>query len=137
MPKCRVRLKIISKRERFSHNSWTHNDSIYIKGKRDTNYIFLHPLDAAANNIADGDPVEVSTKHGAIIVPAAITEDMMPGAAALPHGWGHQQADGLSIASTTRGANVNILASDGPRSLEPISGMSPLNGIVVAIRSAL
>lgn len=133
----RGRLKIVSKRERFSHNTWTHNDATFVKGKHGSNYIYLHPDDAAAHQVKEGDMVEVSNALGAIIVPAAITDDMMPGAAALPHGWGHGEAEGLSVARTTGGANVNILASDGPDSLEPISGMSPMNGIVVDIKVAV
>lgn len=132
----RQRLKIISKRERYSHNSWTHNDASYIKGRYHTNYIYLHPDDAAAHDINEGDRVRVANGLGEIVLPAVVTEDMMPGAAALPHGWGHQQADGLTVANKTGGANVNILASDGPDSLEPISGMSPMNGIVVDISLA-
>jgi len=42
---------------------------------------------------------------------------------------------GLTIARDTQGANVNILASDGPDSIAPISGMSQLNGIAVEIRA--
>jgi hypothetical protein len=63
----------------------------------------------------------------------AITDDMMPGAVSLCHGWGHQQVAGLSIARRTEGANVNILATDGLDSLEPVSGMSQLNGIPVEV----
>jgi hypothetical protein len=51
----------------------------------------------------------------------------------LPHGWGHQAADGLSVASTTSGANVNLLAADGPAELEYFSGMAKLNGIWVEV----
>ena len=59
---------------------------------------------------------------------------MMVGAVALPHGWGHQEADGLSVASKTTGVNVNLLASDGPENLEYFSGMAKLNGIWVEVR---
>jgi hypothetical protein len=55
---------------------------------------------------------------------------------ALPHGWGHQKADGLSVASKTLGANANILAPDGPDSIEPISGMAHFNGIPVRVTAA-
>jgi formate dehydrogenase len=58
---------------------------------------------------------------------------MMVGAVALPHGWGHQDADGLSVASKTNGANVNLLAADGPEQLEYFSGMAQLNGILVDV----
>jgi len=53
-------------------------------------------------------------------------DDLMPGVVALPHGWGHQHARGLSVASRTRGVNVNLLAADGPDRIERISGMAHL-----------
>jgi anaerobic selenocysteine-containing dehydrogenase len=66
-------------------------------------------------------------------VPVALSADLMPGAVALPHGWGHQAATGLSVASRTRGVNANILAADGPDAIEPLSGMAQFNGILVRI----
>ena len=74
--------------------------------------------------------------QGEVRVQLAVTDDMMPGAVALCHGWGHQQAEGLRVASRTEGCNVNVLARDGPGSLEPISGMAQLNGIVVEVRAS-
>jgi hypothetical protein len=66
-------------------------------------------------------------------VPVQLTDEMMVGAVALPHGWGHQAADGLSVASKTTGANANLLAADGPDALEYFSGMAKLNGIWVEV----
>ena len=54
----------------------------------------------------------------------------------VPHGWGHQRARGLSVASRLSGANVNLLAADGPDSVEPLSGMANLTGILVDVRAA-
>jgi formate dehydrogenase len=62
--------------------------------------------------------------------------DLMPGTVALPHGWGHQHATGLHVASRTAGVNVNLLAADGPSRLEGISGMAHLTGFVVDVRPA-
>ena len=76
---------------------------------------------------------EAVAAAGALEVPVAISADLMPGAVALPHGWGHQAATGLSVASQTRGVNANILAADGPDAIEPLSGMAQFNGIVVRI----
>jgi formate dehydrogenase len=45
-------------------------------------------------------------------------------------------AKGLSVASRTRGVNVNILAADGPERLERLSGMAHLTGIPVDVRRA-
>jgi anaerobic selenocysteine-containing dehydrogenase len=130
------RLKLISRRERFTHNSWAHNDPAFIKGARSTNYLYLHPDDARGRGIADGQMVRVTSATGAVELPASLTDDMMPGSVALPHGWGHRGADGLSVASTTTGANVNELAADGPDAVEPISGMAQLTGILVDVAPA-
>jgi hypothetical protein len=63
-------------------------------------------------------------------------KELMPGTVSVPHGWGHQRARGLSVASGLAGANVNILASDGPHNVEKLSGMSHLSGIPVTVQCA-
>jgi anaerobic selenocysteine-containing dehydrogenase len=127
------KLKLISKRERYSHNSWTHNHADFVQGKYDRNYLNISTTDARDRNLETGQWVRLANAQGAIRVQLAVTDDMMPGAVALSHGWGHQQMDRLSVASKTAGSNVNVLARDGLDSLEPISGMSQLNGILVEI----
>lgn len=132
----RKRLKLVSKREPLSHNSWMHNVEHFVRGKRATNYVYMHPADAEAAGLRDGDMATVSNAVGSLTLPVAVTDDMMPGAVALPHGWGHQEATGLRVASATRGQNVNLLSHTGPDALEALSGMAQLNGIVVDIVSA-
>jgi anaerobic selenocysteine-containing dehydrogenase len=127
------RLKLITRRERFTHNSWAHNDPAFIKGTRSTNYLYVHPDDAHGIGIANGAMVRVRSASGEVCLPVSVTSDMMPGSVALPHGWGHRQADGLTVASTTTGVNANILAADGPDAIEPISGMAHFNGILVSV----
>ncbi len=129
-----TQLKLISKRERFSHNSWAHNLAGFVKGDRNTNYLYIHSEDASRLSLREGELAEVSANDRAIRVPVKIDDDFMPGTVSVPHGWGHQEADGLTIAKTTQGANVNIIARDGPDSVEPVSGMSQFNGIPVEIR---
>ncbi len=48
-----------------------------------------------------------------------ITDEVMPGVVALPHGW--------------PGAKGNVLASAPPDDLEPYAGMPLLNGIPVRV----
>jgi hypothetical protein len=69
-------------------------------------------------------------------IPVQWLPDLQPGTVALPHGWGHQAAPGLSVASKTSGVNVNLLAADGPDAVEPVSGMAHLTGILVEVRPA-
>jgi anaerobic selenocysteine-containing dehydrogenase len=132
----RKRLKLVSKREPLSHNSWMHNVEHFVRGKHDTNYVYMHPDDASAAGLGDGDMATVSNAAGRLTLPVAVTDDMMPGAVALPHGWGHQEAPGLRVASATRGQNVNLLSHTGPEALEPLSGMAQLSGIVVDVGAA-
>lgn len=123
--------RLITRRERFSHNSWAHNDEAFVKGKRNTNYLYIHPDDAASLGAADGATLKVASPAGCVTIPISTTTDMMRGTVALPHGWGHESAPGLSVASKNAGVNANILASDGPDSIEPLSGMAQFNGITV------
>lgn len=128
---------LITKRERFSHNSWSHNHEKYITKDRQTNYLYMHPADAAEKNIKDLDSVKVSSVAGSVVLPIKLDDDMMPRSVALPHGWGHGDAKGLSIAQHAAGVNVNILAADGPDHMEPLSGMAQFNGIPVEIQKVL
>lgn len=130
------RLKLITKRAVTTHNSWTHNLDDFVAGDRGTNYLYLHPDDAARLALKEGDLADVRTEVASVRVPVRLTADLMPGTVALPHGWGHQHS-GLSIARETRGVNVNLLAHDGPQRLEAVSGMAHLTGFNVDVRPAV
>ena len=129
-------LKLITRRAVETHNSWTHNHPAFIQGNRGTNLLYMHPTDAADRGLRDGDLVDVQSATATVRLPLALLDDLRPGAVALPHGWGHQHARGLSVAAATRGVNVNLLAADGPAALDPLSGMAHLTGIPVEVRAA-
>ena len=130
----RDELKLISKREQHSHNSWLHNHPRFVDGTRSTNYLYMNPEDGRNVGVESGGMVEVRSRDACVTLPVQLTDEMMVGAVALPHGWGHRDADGLSVASKTTGANVNLLATDGPADLEYFSGMAKLNGIWVEVK---
>jgi hypothetical protein len=66
----------------------------------------------------------------------ALDDQLMPGTVSMPHGWGHQPDAGWTRAAQPgqTGANVNLLAADGPDALEPLSGMVRYNGIAVEVQ---
>jgi anaerobic selenocysteine-containing dehydrogenase len=107
-----------------------------VKGERSTNYLFIHPRDAQLRNLSAGDMARVSVGKKSVEVPVKLDEDMLPGTISVPHGWGHQQADGLRVARNTAGANVNVIIPDGPASIEPGSGMSHMNGVIAEVARA-
>jgi len=132
----RDRLKLITRRHVKTHNSWTHNDPEFVRGSRHTNYLYMHPDDAAVRGLSNGDFVDITSETATVRVPMQLLPDLFPGTVALPHGWGHQHATGLSVASKTTGVNVNLLAADGPEAVERISGMAKLTGILVEVTAA-
>jgi formate dehydrogenase len=128
-------LVLIGRRERHSHNSWTHNAEVFVGGNRTRNRLLVHPDDAAARRITDGTLVEVSSATGTVAVEATVSDEVMAGVVSLPHGWGHQEAADLTVASATAGANSNVLSPDGPDSIDALSGMARLTGIPVEVRA--
>lgn len=124
-------LRLVSRRERMSHNSWMHNVPRFVRGRRTTNRLHMHPDDAAARELGEGDVCELRTPAGEIRVPVHLSDAMMRGTVSLPHGWGHALASGLRVANRTTGANYNELSADGPDALEPLSGMAQLTGFAV------
>jgi formate dehydrogenase len=127
-------MKLITRRAVGTHNSWTHNVERF--AAPGTNLLYVNPGDAARIGLADGQFADVSTDVATVRLPVKLLADLMPGTVALPHGWGHQHATGLSIASRTRGVNVNLLAADGPGRIERVSGMAHLTGFPVEVRPA-
>jgi anaerobic selenocysteine-containing dehydrogenase len=127
-------LKLVTRRAVTTHNSWTHNIEPF--AQPGTNLLYMHPDDAARAGLPDGAVADVSTRVATVRLPVKYLPDLMPGTVALPHGWGHQHATGLSVASRTSGVNVNLLAADGPEGIERVSGMAHLTGFPVEVRPA-
>lgn len=130
-------LRLITKRVHSTHNSWTQNIEALTHGRMgQTNYLYIHPDDAAARGLVDDMAADVRSQTGTIRLPVKQLDTLLPGTVAVQHGWGHQHARGLGVASRLRGANVNLLAADGPSAVEPVSGMAHLTGIPVEVSSA-
>jgi formate dehydrogenase len=132
----RDQMLMITKRHVKTHNSWTHNHADMLAGDFTTNHVYLHPDDADRLGLGDDDWADVTSTTASIRLPVRLAPDVMPGVCAVPHGWGHQHATGLTVASTTTGVNVNLLAASGPDSVDSLSGMSQLTGIPVEVRRA-
>ena len=125
-------VRLITKWAVTTHNSWTHNlEEVVPADGRDTNHLYVHPDDARDLGLEEGALADVRTAVAAVRIPVRFCDDLRPRTVALPHGWGHQHAEGLSVASRTRGVNVNVLAGDGPEALDRLSGMARLTGIPV------
>ncbi|MDX2169310.1 MAG: molybdopterin-dependent oxidoreductase [Deltaproteobacteria bacterium] len=129
-------LKLITKRDRFMHNSWFHNLDKLKRGAKARNYLFMHPDDVARLGLADGQAVRIRSSSGEITLPLRADADLMPGVVAATHGWGHGEAPGLRLAHDRPGVNVNRLLPSGPGSYDPLSNQAFMTGIPVEVAPA-
>lgn len=125
-------LALIGRRQLRSNNSWLHNSARLLRGDHGCT-LLVHPADAAARQLANGDLAELQSETGAVTVPVEVTDAVRPGVVSLPHGWGHGR-DGvrLRLAREHAGASVNDVTSE--RFLDTLSGNAAFNGVRVTVR---
>jgi formate dehydrogenase len=126
-------LQIIGLRERRTHNSWLHNHPSLSRAQ--TNHLRMHPDDAKNREIGDGELVRVCGAGGHIEVPVRVTDRMMPGVVALPHGWDHRGSS-VDRAKSVGGANINTVLGGGARQMESLSGQARMTGQRVTVVAA-
>jgi anaerobic selenocysteine-containing dehydrogenase len=98
------------------------------------NPLHINPQDAIQRGLAEGDFADIWNDHGSISVQIVMDATLRPGVVALSHGYGHQQAPGMSRANAFPGVNVNRLMPAGPESYDKLSNMAHLTGIVVKVK---
>lgn len=127
-------LLLIGRRHVRSNNSWLHNSHRLVKGKpRCTAQI--NPHDAARLGLSDGHNVRITSRVGSVVIPAEITDALMPGVISVPHGWGHhREGIRLGIAEQHAGVSVNDLTDE--QALDALSGNAALNALPVKLSVA-
>ncbi len=121
-------LRLISRRERLGHNSWMHdNPRLSLPEQR----AYFSTEDASRLGIKEGSRVVLSANGGRVELIAALDPDLVEGAVAVTHGYGHVAGSSWQTARSRGGCNVNLLAASGPDALDPHSGMARLVGIQV------
>jgi anaerobic selenocysteine-containing dehydrogenase len=99
--------------------------------------LLMHPADAAARGLTDGQQVLVTSANGEIASTIAMDEALMPGVVSMVHGWGHRASPSLGVASTYPGSNPNALLPIGDGSYEPLSSQAHMTGIPVTVSDAV
>lgn len=127
-------LRLIGRRDPRTNNSWLHNSQRLVKG-RNRCVALVHPDDARARKLEDGDIALVKSRVGSIAIPVSVSREMMQGVISIPHGWGHDAAGiRMGIASRHAGVNTNILTDE--RFLDSVSANAALNGVPVSLAQA-
>ncbi|GAB1818256.1 molybdopterin-dependent oxidoreductase [Herbidospora sp. RD11066] len=67
-------------------------------------FLELHPADAKALDIAEGDSVEVASRRGRAVLPAVLTDRVMPGNCFAPFHWNDVFGEYLSVNAVTSDA---------------------------------
>ena len=105
-------LLLINKRRREAMNSWLNESPGLFRNGRDT-VAEVHPDDAAAAGVADGDRVRLVSATGAIELEVSVTDAMRPGVVCVPHGWGGRTYDPAGERPPEAlGANRNLLVDN-------------------------
>ena len=127
-------LSLIGRRALRSNNSWMHNSERLVRG-RNRCTLLMHPDDAAARALCDGNTVRITSRVGVVVVPLEVTDSVMPGVVSLPHGWGHGR-DGtrLSIANAHAGVSINDLTDD--QRIDTLTGNAGFSGVPVQVAPA-
>ncbi|MBM9435718.1 bifunctional nitrate reductase/sulfite reductase flavoprotein subunit alpha [Streptomyces bryophytorum] len=67
-------------------------------------FVELHPRDAAELGIAEGDAVEVASRRGRAVLPAVLTDRVLPGCCFAPFHWNDLFGEYLSVNAVTSDA---------------------------------
>lgn len=120
-----------NRRHRHSMNSWLNElPGLHPHGKGNT--AMIHPDDAAALGVSDGDPIRVRSTVGAVELTAEVSERPRRGVVVIDHGWGSRVFDPHGRApAESFGVNRNLLV-DGA-AVDPLSQTAALGSQHVAV----
>lgn len=91
--------------------------------------LWINPVEAQARGIKPGEEVRVFNRRGALVVPALVTERIMPGVVSLDEGaWLNLDASG-----TDQGGSVNMLTRDEDT---PLSDGATTHNCLVQVEKA-
>ena len=67
-------------------------------------FVEIHPLDAEAQGISEGDEVEISSRRGRVVLPAVVTDRVRPGNCFAPFHWNDEHGEYLTVNAVTSDA---------------------------------
>ena len=110
---------------------WMHHSERLVKGPAACT-LFVHPDDAKARKLQEGDLASITSAVGSIKVPVEITDDVMPGVICMPHAWGHTRKNTRQrVANAHAGASLNDITDQNV--MDELTGNAVVHGVPVKL----
>ncbi|WP_224240271.1 molybdopterin oxidoreductase family protein [Hyalangium gracile] len=127
-------LLLIGRRHLRDNNSWMHNVPMLMSGKSRCT-LMMHPEDARALGLEEGDEALVTSRVGEVSVPVSVTDEVMRGVVSLPHGYGHRR-EGVRQSVATKHAGVSLNDLTDEQRLDTLTGNAAFSGVPVRVTRA-
>ena len=114
---------------------WMHHSERLVKGPPACT-LLVHPDDAGARGLSEGDMAEVTSAVGSITVPVEISDSVMLGVICLPHAWGHTRpGTHQRTANAHAGASLNDITDHNV--MDELTGNAVVHGVPVKLEKAV
>ncbi len=74
-------------------------------------FVVMHPSDAAARGLADGDRARMFNDRGSFVCPAQVSDDARPGVLVAPMGWWSGDYEGGASGQVTTSQRLTSLGN--------------------------
>jgi NADPH-dependent sulfite reductase flavoprotein alpha-component len=88
-------------------------------------FVEVHPDDAAGLGIAEGDPVQIASRRGKAVLPARVSDRVLPGTCFAPFHWNDLFGEYLSVNAVTDDAVDPISLQPGFKCCAVALGKAP------------
>ena len=99
-----------------------------LRNRMPTPKVFMHPTDAAHQEIADGDWIRLETETGQVVAKASVQPSMKEGHLRVPHGWWYPEMRGKADLAGAFISSDAVLCPDDPEFLDYEQGIPHFKG---------
>lgn len=99
-----------------------------LRDRMPTPKVFMHPTDAARQDVEDGDWIRLETATGHVVAKASVQSSMKEGHLRVPHGWWYPEMRGKADLAGAFISSDAVLCPDDPEFLDHEQGIPHFKG---------
>jgi len=99
-----------------------------LRDRMPTPKVFMHPTDAARQDVEDGDWIRLETETGHVAAKASVQSSMKKGHLRVPHGWWYPEMRGKADLAGAFISSDAVLCPDDPEFLDHEQGIPHFKG---------